>query len=170
MPRPDLKQVPKWYHGYINQVKGNDFLPEMKAQGSDMIRFLKKIPEAKRNFRYSKGKWTLIELVQHMLDAERIFAYRALCFARKEKISLPSFDENEYAAHSKAGKRAWDGLLNEFKTLRLSNEIMFASFDKDQLKTTGIANNNSFSVNAIGFIMVGHVNHHMRIISERYLS
>ena len=169
MPRPNLLHVPAWYHGYINHVNGNDFLLSMKNQTPDLIRFLKKIPEAKRSFRYTKGKWTIQELLQHMIDAERIFAYRAICFARKEKISLSSFDENEYAANSKAAKRDWDEMVTELKLIRNSNEIMFSSFDKDQLKAVGIANNSTFSVNAIGFIMVGHVSHHLAIIRERYL-
>ena len=169
MPRPNLLHVPAWYHGYINYVKGSDFLPSMKSQTPELIRFLKKIPVSKRNYRYAKGKWTVQELLQHMIDAERIFAYRALCFARKEQVSLPSFDENEYAVHSKASKRNWDDMVTELKLIRNSNEIMFGSFDKDQLKAVGIANNSTFSVNAIGFIMVGHVSHHMAIIRERYL-
>ncbi len=169
MPRPDLRQVPAWYHGYINKVKGNDFLVEMKNQTPALIRFLKKIPEVKHNYRYEKGKWTIKDLVQHMIDAERVFAYRALCFARKEKISLPSFDENDYADNSKAAKRDWKVLLEELKAVRLSNEIMFSSFDKSQLQSVGVANNNPVSVNTIGFIMVGHTTHHITILRERYL-
>lgn len=169
MARPDLKNVPEWYHGYIRQVKGNDFLPEMKLQTPDVIRFLKSIPESKRNYRYAKGKWTIKELLQHMIDAERIFAYRALCFARKDSTSLPSFDENSYALNAKAAKRDWNEMVNEFQFIRRSNELMFASLDKEQLKTVGIANNNSFSVNSIGFIMVGHVAHHVSILRGRYL-
>ena len=169
MPRPNLNHVPEWYHGYINKVPGNDFLQEMKNQTPGLIRFFKKIPEAKWNYRYAKGKWTLKELLLHLIDAERIFAYRALCFARQDNTSLPSFDENNYAANSKASARDWKDMVEEFKLLRASNEIMFGSFDRNQLNTTGTANNSTFSVNAIGFIMVGHVMHHMEIIRERYL-
>lgn len=169
MPRPDLSAVPQWYHGYINLVEGKNFVAAMKQQTSVFTGFLKKIPEAKRNYRYAKGKWTIKELLQHIIDAERIFAYRALCFARKDKTSLPSFDENEYADNSKAAKRDWNELVTEFKVVRQSSEILFGSFDKDQVNSVGIANNNPVSVNAIGFIMVGHINHHVNILKERYL-
>lgn len=170
MPRPDLNKVPSWYHGYINAVAGNDFLEAMKKQTPAFIRMLTKIPPDKRSFRYEKRKWSIQELLQHIIDAERVFAYRALCFARKDKTSLPSFDENDYAANSKAGKRDWNDLVAEFRAVRLSSEIMFSSFDKDQLASVGIANNNPVSVLAIGFILVGHVAHHINIINSRYLT
>ena len=170
MPRPDLNSIPAWYHGYVNAVEGNDFLAAMKMQTPAFIRMLNKIPVAKRNYRYAKGKWTIQELLQHIIDAERVFAYRALCFARKDKTSLPSFDENDYAANSKAAKREWNHMVAEFKSLRLATEIMFSSFDKDQLRFVGTANNNPVSVLAIGFILVGHVAHHISIMRSRYLS
>ncbi len=169
MPRPDLSRVPEWYHGYINKVEGNDLVKAMEAQTAPFIRYLKKIPVAKRNYRYAKGKWTIREMLLHIIDAERIFAYRALCFARQETAPLPSFDENTYADNSKASKRDWDGMIEEFKALRKSNEIMFKTFDKQQLDTAGIASGKSVYVSAIGFIMVGHINHHVNIINERYL-
>jgi hypothetical protein len=169
MPRPDLKQVPEWYHGYINHVNGNDFLSEMKKQTPEVIRFFKRIPAAKHNFKYAKGKWTPKDLLQHIIDAERIFAYRALCFARKDKTPLPSFDENDYASSSRASKREWKVLVEELKTVRASNEMLFSSFNREQLNSIGIANNNPISVNAIGFIMVGHLQHHINILRERYL-
>ena len=169
MARPDIKKVPEWYHGYINLVKGNNFLPEMKLQTGEAIRFLRKIPATKRNYRYARGKWTVQDLLQHMIDAERIFGYRALCFSRKDRNPLPAFDENEYAVNAKASRRDWNSMVNEFKLIRLSNEEMFSAFNPIQLRAAGIANNKSFSVNDIGFIMVGHVSHHIAIIRERYL-
>lgn len=169
MPRPDLNKIPSWYHGYINAVEGNDFLSAIKQQSPAFVRMLNKIPPGKRNFRYAKGKWSIQELLQHIIDAERVFAYRALCFARKDKTSLPSFDENDYATNSKAGKRDWKDLIAEFRAVRLSSEIMFSSFDKSQLGSIGIANNNPVSVLAIGFILVGHLEHHISIINSRYL-
>ncbi|MEQ1678754.1 MAG: DinB family protein, partial [Chitinophagaceae bacterium] len=100
MPRPDFSRVPEWYHNYIRQVQENDLLKAMQRQTVSFTQFLKKLPAEKRNYRYAKGKWTIKEVFQHMIDAERIFAYRALCFARKETIPLPGFDENDYANNS----------------------------------------------------------------------
>jgi len=170
MPRPELSAVPQWYHGYINLVKGNSLMPAMKSQTPQLIRFFNALAPEKRNFRYAKGKWTMKEVLQHMIDAERIFAYRALCIARKETISLPGFDENSYAENAGAKKRDWSAMMEELKTVRKSTELLFESFGKEQLSTMGVANNNPVSVLAIGFIIVGHTSHHLNVIKERYLA
>lgn len=169
MPRPDLSRVPQFYHRYINHVEENDVLPALQNQAATFLQFLHDIPADKRSYRYGPGKWTIQEVLQHIIDAERIFAYRALCFARKEQTSLPGFDENDYAGNSKAGKRNWDDMVEEFNTVRHGNAILFRSFDNEQLETTGIANNNPVYVMAIGFIMAGHVTHHREVLKERYL-
>jgi hypothetical protein len=108
-------------------------------------------------------------MVQHIIDTERIFAYRALCIARGEKTSLPGFDENNYAAHSAADRRKKEDLIEEFDVVRRSTTALFQSFTDGQLMATGIANNNPIEVNGIGFITVGHVTHHITILRERYL-
>lgn len=141
----------------------------MRKQTPSFIRLLSNIPPAKRNYRYAKGKWTIKEVLQHIIDTERVFAYRALCFARKDKTPLPSFDENLYGDNAKATKRDWPVMMAELKAVRISSEFLFSSFDKTQLNTTGTASNNPFTVLAIGFILVGHVNHHIKVIKERYL-
>lgn len=169
MPRPNLSTVPEYYHRYINQAPGNNIVTAMKRQTPALLRFLSNIPPAKRNYRYAKGKWTIKEVLQHMIDTERVFAYRALCFARKDKTPLPSFDENLYGDNAKAVKRDWKDLMEELKAVRRSTELMFSSFDKNQMNTFGTASNNPFSVLAIGYILVGHINHHIAIIKERYL-
>ncbi len=168
MSRPDLSRVPVFYHRYIQQVNEDELNNAFAAQAS-VFDFLDKIPVEKRDYRYAEGKWTIKEMLQHMVDTERVFAYRALCIARKEAASLPGFDENEYADNSKAGKRDWNDLMEEFKAVRKSSEILFRSFDDEQLENTGIANNNPVYVLAIGFVLVGHVNHHMNVLKERYL-
>lgn len=169
MPRPDLTRIPEWYHGYVNLVTENDLLKALQNQTGPFIKWLKKIPVEKRNYRYARGKWSVKELLQHIIDAERIFAYRALCFARKDGTPLPGFDENDYAKNSKAGKRDWNEMVEEFSLLRHSNEIMFRSFDKIQLDMPGIASGKPVYVLGIGFILVGHITHHINILKERYL-
>jgi len=170
MPRPDLSNVPAYYHRYIKEAEGNDVIVVMKKQTPALLRFLRSIPPAKRNYRYAKGKWTIKELLQHMIDSERVFAYRALCFARKDKTPLPSFDENLYGDTAKAAKRDWKDMIEELKAVRRSTELLFGSFDKIQMNESGTANSNSFSVLAIGYILAGHMNHHVRVIKERYLA
>ena len=145
MSRPDLTRVPEWYHRYIAQVEGDDLILLLNEQLTSFLFFLEN------------------------LDAERVFAYRALCIARGEKQPLPGFDENNYVTHSKADKREWKDMLEEFKAVRYSTTMLFASFDEEQLEATGTASGWTVYVRGIGFIIIGHLNHHLHIIKERYL-
>jgi DinB superfamily len=169
MPRPDLSLAPSYFHNYINQVAEDELLTALYKQSPELIRFFENIPEEKQDFAYAPGKWTLKDLLQHIIDAERIFTYRALRIARKDSTPLAGFDEELYAQTAQAGKRSWDDLLDELKAVRKATEILFASFDENQLAHTGISSNESINVLSIGFITVGHCNHHTRIIKERYL-
>jgi hypothetical protein len=169
MSKPDLSRVTGFYHRYINLVKEEDLVTALKNQSDSFPAFLASIPVEKREYRYAEDKWTIKEMLQHIIDTERIFAYRGLCIARKEQASLPGFDENEYADNSKAGTRNWDDLVEEFMATRRSNEILFSSFDTEQLETNGTANGNPVYVLPIGFMMVGHIEHHVNVLKERYL-
>src|SRR5690606_40108636 len=120
------------------------------------------IPDEKYDLKSSPEKWTIKGVIQHMIDAERIFCYRALCFARKDTTPLPGFDENEYADTSMADTRNWDDLKMEFLAVRKSSEWLFKSFNEDQLMSSGISNNSSIYVLGIGYIIVGHVAHQDR--------
>ena len=168
--RPDLTRIPQWYHGYVNAVNEADLESAFRNQQNSFVPFLESLPEAKRDYRYADGKWTIREMLQHIIDAERVFSYRAMCFARKEETPLPSFDENAYADNSKANNRDWTSMLEEYKSLRAATEIMFRSFDNEQLETAGTASGKSVYVLGIGFIIIGHINHHVNIIKERYLN
>jgi hypothetical protein len=126
------------------------------------------IPAEKVNYAYAEGKWTIKQMLQHVIDTERIFAYRALAIARKEPASLLGFDENEYAKNGTAAHRNWKDMLIEWRVVRQSTNLLFASFTEEQLKLTGTANGNPISVNAIGFILFGHALHHLHILKERY--
>ena len=108
--------------------------------------------------------------MQHVIDTERIFNYRSLAFARKEAASLPSFDENSYAANSNANARPWKDLVAELKAVRKTTEQLFDSFSDEVLNNSGIANNKPFTVNALGFTTIGHLYHHKKVIEERYLT
>jgi hypothetical protein len=169
MPRPDLTRVPEYYHGYINKVKEDDLLTALKNSRENLISLLRSIPAEKFDYRYADGKWTVKEVVQHIIDADRVFTYRALRFARKDNTPLPGFNENLFAENAKAGKRNWNDLIDEFESLSKATVMMFASFDTEQLESAGLSNNNSVYVLALGFICAGHTNHHRQIIEERYL-
>jgi uncharacterized damage-inducible protein DinB len=170
MPRPDLGRVPEYFHKYINQVEEDDLMDALQKQTRSFLRFLKEIPKDKRNYRYAEDKWTIKEVVQHIIDAERIFDYRALCFARKDTTSLPSFDENTYAANSKGELRKWKDLVKEFEAVRQSTITLFDSFDNEQLESVGTASGKSNYVLGIGFVIAGHINHHVNVVKEKYLN
>jgi hypothetical protein len=167
--RPDLSKVPAFYHGYINHVVQDDLQQAFTSGYNELFDVLSSIRADKYDFRYAENKWTIREVIQHLIDAERVFSYRAMAFARQDKTSLPGFDENDYANNSKASMRDWDDLVDELRHLRRSSEKMFLSFDDHQLNSVGTANNNNISVRAIAFIVIGHTLHHARILKERYL-
>jgi len=169
MARPDLARVPEYFHKYINQVEGDDLLKVLQKQTRSFSKFLDEIPKSKRDYRYAEDKWTIKEVVQHIIDAERVFAYRALSFARKDSTPLPSFDENVYAANAKVENRKWKDLVKEFETVRESTLILFQSFDDEQMDASGTASGKSVYVMGIGYVIAGHANHHINITRERYL-
>ena len=169
MTSVDLNRVPSFYHGYINQVQETTLQEALEAHPSTFLSFSKEIPDQKWDYAYKAGKWTIKDLVQHLIDAERIFNYRALRFARKDSTPLPGFNEDLYASTAKAGKRTKEDLLYELELVQKSSVALFSSFGEEELDGTGEANGNSIYVKAIGFIIVGHTRHHINIIKERYL-
>lgn len=169
MPKPVIGTYPAYYETYISKVAENDLMDAFRQQHEVIANFFDTISEEKAGHSYAEGKWTIKELLQHVIDTERIFDFRALAFSRKETASIPGFDENSYADNSFANERTWKSLIEELKAVRIATELLFKSFNTDMLNGTGIANNNPITVNAIGFIIVGHLNHHKNIIAERYL-
>lgn len=167
--RPDLSRVGAWYHNYINLVPEDEITEAFKNESVSFVRFLETIPADKYDYRYAEDKWTIKEVLQHIIDSERVFAYRALRFARKDATALPGFDENQFAAAAKADTRSWDKLVEEFKVVRRSSELLFNSFDEEQLESNGISSNSPNYVLAVGFIIIGHAMHHQKIVREKYL-
>lgn len=170
MANVDLSRVPEYYHQYINLAIEDDFQTAFEKHQTGLISFLKEIPKKKWSYRYAEGKWSVKEVVQHIIDAERVFAYRALCFARKDQTPLPSFDENVFAGNSKADGRTKKELLKELRTVQESSAQLFNSFDEEQLEQSGIASGKSTYVRGIGYIIAGHALHHKKILQERYLN
>ncbi|HWJ89800.1 MAG TPA: DinB family protein [Flavisolibacter sp.] len=165
----DLSRVPSFYHGYINRVAERSLTAAFEVHPPQLVAFLKNIPEAKWDHRYAKGKWSIKEMVQHIIDAERIFCYRALCFAREDSTALPGFDENLYAETSKADRRQKNDLIEELESVQRSSKQLFNSFDEEQLGATGVANGKEIYDEGIGYIVIGHALHHQSILAERYL-
>jgi uncharacterized damage-inducible protein DinB len=169
MSNVDLSRVPEYYHGYINLAINDDLKTAFDKHQTELVSFLKDIPKKKWNHRYAEGKWSVKEVVQHIIDAERVFAYRALCFARKDQTPLPPFDENIFAANSKADSRTKKDLIKELKTLQESSAQFFYSLDNEQLEQPGIASGKPTYVKGIAYILLGHALHHKKILEERYL-
>lgn len=169
MPRPTTNDYDPFYHNYVLNVQEDDLRSAFENQSSLLNSFFASIPDSKADYAYAAGKWTVKQLLQHLIDAERIFSYRALWFARQSAAPLSGFDENEYAEIADVSKRTIQSLADEFKAVRKSTELLFNSFSWKELNTSGMANNNSITVNAIGFVTLGHFLHHKRILEERYL-
>lgn len=169
MSKPVTGDYPPSFEKYVSLVNEDSILEALKNQYQPALNLLQGITEQKSTHAYAPGKWSIKELMQHIIDAERIFNYRALCIARGEQQGLPGFDENKYAAKSNADARKWDDLLNEFVSVRNSTRILYKSFTDEMLNSRGVSNGNPVSVNSFGFITVGHLQHHLAILEERYL-
>ena len=165
----DQITVPDFYQGYLKAAKEQELLPALRNNRKKFLKFLGEIPKERRDYAYAEGKWTLRELLQHMIDTERVFSFRALWFARQDPSPLPGFDENNWAKTINQDKRRWKDLREEFEIVRRSTICLFDSFSEEQLLRTGISNNNMMSVAAFGFVSAGHVEHHIKVIRERYL-
>ena len=166
----NLETIPPFYKGYVKLVEQPDVLQAMRISGYRTMELIHSIPEAKSDHRYAEGKWSVREVLCHLIDSERIFAYRALRFARNDKTPLSGFDEKEYATQLNATGRSLRQIGDEMQNLRSSSVDLFESFNEEMLKRKGTANNNELSVVALGFIIAGHETHHCKILQERYLS
>lgn len=169
MKKSDINPMPEYFDRYINLTDDVDLKETLKISLDE----LKNLPlerwEAVGDRTYAEGKWTIKEIVQHLIDTERIFTYRALCFARGETAQLPSFDEDGYARQATVNHRTLEDLVSELIAVRTSFSLLYESFTPEMLARTGLGFRGVYSVLAIGFIMVGHQRWHCRIIEERYL-
>jgi len=160
----------RYQAAYINLVDPTYSLAEeLEISVHNFIHFVREIPMDKYDYRYAEGKWTIKDIIQHVIDSERIFAYRALRFARADETSLPGFEENMYANNAHGTERSINELLTEMSAVRHANIMMFKSFKEQEFLRKGTASGYTVSVRALGFLIIGHQNHHMKIFRERYL-
>ena len=170
MYRPAEDEYPAYYHNYILGVYEEDILQLLERQAAELRSLFTSIPVEQETYRYAEGKWSIKELLGHIVDAERIFATRALRFARNDMKPLPGFDENIYVQNAGFDHRSMFSLLEEFAGLRKANAELFSSMTEEMLLRRGEANGKPISVRAIIYVVAGHANHHMNILRERYLS
>jgi uncharacterized damage-inducible protein DinB len=169
MTRPDLQSIAPNFKRYVEYVKDLDMLEALNLSGKTMVELIRTIPETKGEHRYEPGKWSIKEVLCHIMDAERIFAYRALRFARHDKTPLSGFEENDYAPQANAHSRSILQLAGEMERLRATSIDLFSSFTPEMLQRTGTANKTELSVLSLGYVIAGHDSHHRKIIVERYL-
>lgn len=167
--RPTPEEYPAFYHRYVDLTEGRDLLDAMEGASSRMHAVLANAPTEAGDHRYAPGKWSVKEVLQHVIDAERIFAYRALRFARGDARELPGFDEDAYAPAAQAGRRTLAELLHEHDVVRGASLALFRSFTPEMLLCGGIANGRPNTVRAIGWTIAGHADHHTRVLADRYL-
>lgn len=170
MNRPTENEYAPYFENYIGQVSESDIMAVLRSEIDDLDVLLNRVPAEKETYAYAEGKWTIREMIGHLIDGERVFGYRAFCIARGERQNLPGFEQDDYLQTAPYNHVELEDLLSELRLVRLSNIAMFRTLDEAAWNRVGTANNNDVTVRAIAFIMAGHVRHHMNVLRERYLS
>ena len=157
-----------YFSTYINRVENNNLQEELEICLHEFIKFVQNIPLDKFDFRYAEGKWTIKEIIQHIIDTERIFAYRALRISRNDQTPLPGFDENEYADGAKFSEISFESLLNQYRLVREGSLALFESFSEEVCSQIGSANGNAVSARALVWMIAGHEIHHLKVLQDKY--
>ena len=164
---PEHGEAVEYYQGYISQAGPGDIVQQMVS--TPAVELLRGIPEERSLFRYAPGKWSIREVMSHINDTERVFAFRAFWFAREFEPELPSFDQDFAMGRAAADGRTLASHLEEFRSLRASTQALFRELPPEAWMRRGVASGNPFTVRALAYIIVGHVNHHLRVLKEKYL-
>ncbi|HQQ93282.1 MAG TPA: DinB family protein [Bacteroidia bacterium] len=167
--KPAKNEYFPYFEHYISLVPNDDVIHALSDAQRDSLDTLEKIEDRDWSKTYAPGKWTVKELWQHVTDTERIFSYRALCFARMESQILPAFDENAYALHSGVSNRHPDLIVSEYKAVRIATLALFTGLNAEEFSRTGTVPAGRVSVNALAFAICGHNLHHLGVLRERYL-
>lgn len=158
-----------FYQGYISLVPERDIIGFIIAQHPRFMEFLASLSAAELTYAYQTGKWTCAQVIGHIIDTERVMAYRALCIAKGDQAMLPGFDQDDYMRYSNFNDRSLESLTREFDFVRQANIEMFSSWRRDQFDQVGNANGSACSVAAVLSIIAGHLEHHLNILKERYI-
>ena len=167
--RPAAHEYDPYYSGYIDRVEGKNLLEILSNQLGDVRELLAGLSEDQASYRYAEGKWSIKEVIGHLMDTERVFVYRALSIARGEEQSLPGFEQDEYVVTGGFDSRSVDSLRSEYESIRAATLSFFQSLDEAAWLKSGIANDAGVSVRALGYIITGHEAHHLAVLRERYL-
>lgn len=167
--RPEKTEAGAYYFTYIDRVNGNDAVGTIENQLDTSLTFFSEISEAKSLYKYSPEKWSIRQVLNHVTDTERAFAFRTLWFARGFDSPLPSYDQDVAAEGAEADRISWANHIEEFRRVRLATISLFRNMPPEAWMRTGIASDNRFTVRAMAFIIAGHLAHHLAILNERYL-
>lgn len=167
--KPDNTISPAYYQKYFALVNEEDLLKALENTMNDTVKFFSSIPAEKENHRYADDKWTVKEVISHIIDTERVMSYRSMRFSRKDATQLPGYDENTYAPNANAASRTVKEMIEEFTCVRKASISLFNYLTDDMLDFTGNANNLQVSARMIGWMMTGHAIHHCNVIKEKYL-
>jgi len=168
--RPTEKEYASFYAKYIAQIKGNDIMEVLAQHTAKVIAFMESIEAEKWNFRYAENKWSIKELYIHLIDAERVMAYRALRIARNDKTALAGYEQDDYVPFSAADTRTKASIIAEYRAVREGSMQLFKNFTPEMWERSGIASGWPVSVLALAYIIVGHEQHHIQVLKERYLN
>jgi uncharacterized damage-inducible protein DinB len=168
MARPQPNEAASFYHKYIALAQGDTVTEVVRNYAYDLQEFYNSLPDELADYAYDNNKWTVKQVLQHVTDAERIFAYRVLRISRNDQTPLPSFDENAYVENGFAAQRVLSTLKQEFNAVRAATDMFLLSLNDEQVNRIGTASNNPISVNALAYIIYGHLLHHKNVLQERY--
>jgi uncharacterized damage-inducible protein DinB len=166
--RPADSEYAPWYAGYVSAVPDGDILDLLRANGEEISTLLSTVTEAKGGHRYAEGKWTVRDLLGHVIDAERIFAYRALRIARGDATPLASFEQNDYVRAANADARPVASLARELVAVRASSVLLLESLPDEAWGCVGMASDKAVTVRALAYIILGHARHHIGVLREKY--
>ena len=168
LARPEAAEYAPFYAGYVARVSEDDVLKALSKQQDEVRALAGSLSAAKESFRYADGKWSVRQVLGHLVDGERVFGYRAFCFSRGEQAALPGFDENEYVAAAGADRFPAAELAEEFASVRASNLLFLRRLSAAEAARVGTASGKPISVRALAYIMAGHPRHHLAVLRERY--
>ena len=167
--KPAADEHAPFYATYVNAAPAGDVVDALTKQGRDVAQLVRGVPEARGGYRYAEGKWSIKDLVLHLCDAERVFSYRLMRFARNDQTDLPGFDENTYAANGNADGQTLAQLVDHFEAVRRATVSLIAPLDDEAMGRRGTANGRAITPRALAWVMLGHVAHHEKVLRERYL-
>ena len=168
--RPKAGEADPYYFKYIDRVSDADIVDTLSAQIVETVGLLRSLPESKGSHRYAPEKWTIREVIGHITDCERVFAYRALRFSRGDRTPVPGFEENDYVANGLFDERTMDDLITEFEHVRRATIGLLNGLSEEMMSRRGVASEKEISVRALAFIMAGHETHHVELLKTRYLA